>query len=98
MIDSRVTCTRCAACCCKLQVMLMAGDDVPAHLIEYDQWNSASMRRCSDGGCAALNRDTLLCSIYQRRPAICREFAMGGGDCIDARALCSVTELLELKT
>ncbi len=81
-----VTCASCAACCCKLQVMLMAGDAVPDHLIEYTQWNTAVMRRSSGGWCAALNRDTLLCSIYQQRPAICREFAMGGSDCLDARA------------
>lgn len=65
----------------------MAGDDVPAHLIDYDQWNAASMRRLSDGWCVALSRDTLLCTIYSRRPAVCRDYAMGGSDCIDERAL-----------
>jgi uncharacterized protein len=85
--DTAITCAACEACCCKLQVLLMAGDDVPGHLTDNDQWNTASMRRRSDGWCAALSRDTLLCTIYSRRPMICREFAMGGSDCIDARAL-----------
>lgn len=85
--DSAVTCAECEACCCKLQVWLMPGDDVPDHLIEYDRWNTATMQRRADGWCAALSRDTLLCTIYQNRPMICREFAMGGSECIDERAL-----------
>ena len=68
----------------------MAGDDVPAHLVEYDQWNTAAMRRLSDGWCAALSRDSLLCTIYQRHPMLCREYAMGGSDCIEERALHSL--------
>ena len=80
-----ITCAACAACCCKLQVLLMSGDDVPEHLTEHDERNTTEMRRGSDGWCAALNRDTLRCTIYARRPSICREFAMGGNDCVDAR-------------
>ncbi len=80
-----ITCAACAACCCKLQVSLMSGDDVPEHLTEDDERNTTVMRRESDGWCAALNRDTLRCTIYARRPLICREFAMGGNDCVDAR-------------
>lgn len=84
-----ITCASCEACCCKLQVFVMVGDDVPAHFIDYDQWNAAVMRRADDGWCAALSRDTLLCTIYERRPAVCREYAMGGNECIDERALAS---------
>lgn len=84
--DTTITCAACEACCCKLPVVLLPGDDVPDHLIEYHQWSPAMMHRLQDGWCAALNRDTLLCTIYQRRPAICREFAMGGSDCLDARS------------
>lgn len=86
-INTAITCASCEACCCKLQVLLMAGDDVPKHLIEYDQWNTAAMHRLADGWCAALSRDTLLCTIYQRRPAVCREYATGGSDCIIERTL-----------
>lgn len=86
-IDTAVTCASCEACCCRLQVLLMAGDDVPDQLIEYDQWNAAAMHRLADGWCAALSRDTLLCTIYQRRPAVCREYAAGGSDCIIERTL-----------
>ena len=80
-----ITCAACEACCCKLQVLLMSGDDIPAHLTEHDERNTTVMRRGSDGWCVALNRDTLRCTIYARRPSICREFAMGGSDCVDTR-------------
>jgi Fe-S-cluster containining protein len=44
------------------------------------------MARLADGWCAALDRDTLTCRIYERRPAICREYEMGGSDCLAERA------------
>lgn len=44
------------------------------------------MARLADGWCAALDRDTLRCRIYDQRPLICREFAMGGADCLAERA------------
>ena len=80
-----ITCANCAACCCRLEVMLFGGDDVPSHLIAEDAWGGAVMRRLADGWCAALDRNTMLCSIYQRRPEICREFAMGDSACIEER-------------
>jgi uncharacterized protein len=44
------------------------------------------MARLADGWCAALDRDTLLCRIYERRPAICRDYELGGNDCLSERA------------
>jgi Fe-S-cluster containining protein len=45
-----------------------------------------AMAKADDGWCAALDRHNMCCSIYPLRPAICREFAMGGEDCRIARA------------
>lgn len=64
----------------------MADDDVPEALTEIDRWGGFIMARLDDGWCAALNRDTLLCSIYERRPEICRDFALGGSDCLQERS------------
>jgi Fe-S-cluster containining protein len=44
------------------------------------------MDRLPDGWCAALDRDTLRCRIYEQRPLICREFEEGGPDCVAERA------------
>jgi Fe-S-cluster containining protein len=41
------------------------------------------MERLEDGWCAALDRDTYLCKIYENRPLICREFAVQSGECIE---------------
>ena len=81
-----VTCTSCKACCCRLEVMLMSEDDIPAHLVTEDCWGGRTMTRLDDGWCAALDRDTLRCRIYERRPAICRDYEMGGSDCLAERA------------
>jgi Fe-S-cluster containining protein len=43
------------------------------------------MARLDDGWCAALDRHTMLCTIYDKRPLICREFEMGGYECLSER-------------
>lgn len=88
VMDDRPTpsCTGCAAICCRLEVLLMGDDDVPEHLTSEDRWGGWVMRRLDDGWCAAVDRNTMRCTIYERRPAICREYEMGGSDCLVERS------------
>ena len=72
--------------CARLEVMLMGDDDVPARFTTQDQWGGWVMRRLDDGWCAALDRETMLCTIYGVRPDICREFQAGEFDCLEQRA------------
>jgi Fe-S-cluster containining protein len=65
--------------------MLMGGDDVPSELITVDPWGGHVMARLDDGWCAALDRNTMLCGIYERGPTICREYQTGGSDCLIER-------------
>jgi len=83
--DSKVTCTDCEAACCRLEVLLITDTGVPYEFIETDKWGGMSMARLNDGWCSALDRRSNLCSIYENRPWICREFEMGGPECISAR-------------
>ena len=64
----------------------MGEDDVPLELTEVDRWGGRIMARLDDGWCAALDRHTMLCRIYERRPAVCREFQPGGNECIAERS------------
>ncbi|HTN34206.1 MAG TPA: YkgJ family cysteine cluster protein [Marinobacter sp.] len=84
--DPGINCTNCQASCCRLEVMLITETGVPERFIEVDQWGGRTMARSEDGWCAALDRRTMSCSIYAKRPLICREFEMGGYDCIAERA------------
>lgn len=63
----------------------MGEDDVPARLTIQDAWGGWVMRRLEDGWCAALDRNTLRCTIYERRPTICRDFAVGESECLEER-------------
>jgi Fe-S-cluster containining protein len=83
--DTQVSCTNCKACCCRLEVMLINDAGVPDDFIEIDQWGGWHMARLEDGWCAALNRNTMSCMIYENRPWICREFEMGAYECIAER-------------
>lgn len=82
-----ITCDSCKACCCGLEVMLMAEDDVPPELTQVDPWGGQVMARLADGWCAALKRETMLCGIYEHRPTICRDYEVGGSECIAERRI-----------
>jgi len=85
--EENVTCSTCRACCCKLEVMLLGGDDeVPEALTRQDPWGGWIMHRLEDGWCAALDRRTMLCTIYEQRPFICRDYQAGYYDCLEQRA------------
>jgi len=65
--------------------MLITDTGVPETFIEIDQWGSEVMARLDDGWCAALDRESMRCTIYENRPLICREFAMGEFECLTER-------------
>ena len=85
-----VTCANCQACCCQLEVRIVTDTGVPFNFIAYDKWGSEVMKRADDGWCEALDRNTLMCSIYEHRPLVCREFEMASDECITERELASI--------
>ena len=80
-----VTCATCEALCCRQQVVLIGDNDVPEHLTDWSDWGGQVMRRLEDGWCVALDRNTMRCTIYAIRPQVCRDYEMGGSDCLDER-------------
>lgn len=68
-----------------MEVMIIGDTGMPDEFIDTGDDGSQSMRRSEDGWCAALDRNTFLCSKYTLRPLICREFEMGGADCQSVR-------------
>lgn len=86
LVDPEISCATCQACCCRLEVMIISDTGVPERHIAVDEWGGETMLRLADGWCSALDRETFLCTIYQNRPWICREFAMGSHECSDERA------------
>jgi len=64
-----------------MEVMLVTETGVPGHYIDTDEWGGRTMKRLDDGWCSALDRHSMLCRIYRKRPLICREFEMGGYEC-----------------
>lgn len=87
MSITEVTCANCTACCCHLEVMLITDTGVPWNYIEIDKWGGQIMARLEDGWCAALDRNTLQCMIYAKRPLICRELVVGAPECLAARTV-----------
>lgn len=84
--DSGISCANCTACCCRLEVLLLSETGVPEEYIQADKWGGMTMARLEDGWCVALDRETMLCSIYEQRPLVCREFETGSDECLVERA------------
>lgn len=80
-IDPHVHCDACEAVCCRLTVVLMPDDHVPAWLVRHDVHGLETLAKSEDGWCAALDPASMRCSIYADRPSICRKYAMGGPSC-----------------
>lgn len=80
-----VSCSNCEACCCQLEVILDDDRGIPPAYTAVDSWGGLVMRRLEDGWCAALDRRTLRCTIYNRRPQNCRDFETGSYECLEER-------------
>ena len=65
----------CAGCgnCCHLLVELAPADDVPEQLV-VEHEGVRCMDQHSNGACVALDPVTRLCTIYDQRPQVCRDF------------------------
>ncbi|MBK1642476.1 zinc/iron-chelating domain-containing protein [Chromatium okenii] len=87
MTTPSFTCDDCTAACCRLEVLCLTDTGVPSRFTTRDRWGGIVMARLNDGWCAALDRDTLRCRIYLQRPLVCREFEMGGVDCLVEREI-----------
>jgi Fe-S-cluster containining protein len=82
-----ISCATCKALCCRLEVRLIddADDQVPSKFTEQVDGFYMAMKRGEDGWCQALDRDTMLCSIYEKRPYLCRDYKVGDYDCLEER-------------
>ena len=84
---AEVTCSNCQASCCRLEVMIISDTGVPDNYITFDEWGGETMMRLDDGWCAALDRETYMCSIYENRPWACRAFEMASYECLTERSI-----------
>ena len=75
-LDTLPACFGCGSCC-HLTVEVTPGvDDVPGELtVEHE--GALFMDQHGDGACVALDPVSLLCTIYERRPGVCRGFHRG---------------------
>ena len=63
----------CATFCCRLIVRYSEGDDIPS--TEAGQLKSCVDKDLTDGLCVHIDRDTHRCTIWDKRPKICREYS-----------------------
>ncbi len=61
---------------------LIAGVDVVPEEMVVEHDGARCMEQRGDGACVALDPVTKLCTIYEMRPSVCREFDRGGELCV----------------
>jgi Fe-S-cluster containining protein len=80
-VDNLPPCAGCGKCCHLVVELAPLLDDVPeAFVVEHD--GVRCMDQHGDGACVALDRTTGLCTIYERRPKVCRDFLRGRATCL----------------
>ena len=84
---SEVSCSTCRALCCRLEVRLIddSDDQVPAEYTQVIDGFYTAMKQSKDGWCSALDRLTMLCTIYEKRPYLCRDYQVASDDCLVER-------------
>ena len=73
-------CAGCGKCCHLLVELTPEVDDVPEDLV-VEHSGVRCMDQHADGACVALDPVTQLCTIYERRPQVCRDFGRGESLC-----------------
>lgn len=68
-------------------------EDLPPELFGPTSNVRVMKRRKDSKTCVALDLKTLKCSIYDKRPTVCREFEVGEGGCLLARENSPVEKL-----
>lgn len=97
-LDSEgASCDNCRAACCYTWIIAVDAEDLrngvpealtdPLPRSQFDDVNdqrSARMMKRSEGthACVALDEETNRCTIYDRRPRVCRDFRVGSIDCV----------------
>lgn len=84
-LSGSTLCENCDAVCCRLTVVLQDGDRVAPHMTTIRD-GLRVMARDEDGWCVALDSSRMRCGCYETRPQVCRQFAMAGRHCLEARA------------
>jgi Fe-S-cluster containining protein len=64
-------------------VGLIEGVDVVPEDMVVEHDGQRCMEQRGDGACVALDHVTKLCTIYETRPQVCRDFERGSGLCRD---------------
>lgn len=79
-LDDLPACAGCGKCCHLLVELDAQVDDVPEELV-VEHSGVRCMDQQGDGACVALDPATQLCTIYERRPQVCRDFKRGESLC-----------------
>ena len=78
--DDLPACVTCAKCCHLLVELTPFVDRVPDDLV-VEHEGVRCMDQRGDGACVALDPLTRLCTIYDQRPQVCRDFNRGDSLC-----------------
>ena len=68
-------------------------DALPAELLRDMERRLADRNFDANAPCFWMDRETRKCRHYEQRPEVCRQFELGGEDCLAMRAAAKPGEL-----
>ena len=80
VLDDLPACAACGSCCHLVVELAPLTDDVPEEFV-VEHAGVRCMEQRGDGACVALDPFSRLCTIYDRRPQVCRDFNRGDSLC-----------------
>lgn len=85
-------CRGCGACCVNQLILVRPEDQVPVLMVD------GVLMRKQWGRCIALSGRVgkeVTCTIYEKRPEICRVMALGSWACVEMRRACGLFSEVE---
>jgi len=96
-------CKNCGLCCTwEVEIYPEDKDDIPKEMTERIKTSLEELRimrlRPGTNVCIALDLKTKKCTIHNKKPTSCKEFEIGGHDCLLAREHDSIKIYNEIGT
>lgn len=90
VIDPSVSCDDCGVCCLHLRTPPFLDYEIPhvpvELMAEVDAENALHQTYDPDGPCIWFDVSLKRCKHHEHKPDVCRDFLVGGEDCLNLRA------------
>ena len=75
LVDCEARYRQCRGACCILYNVYLTAEEVTSGEYRWDLAHPYRLQRAPSGHCTYLDRESLKCTIWERRPSVCRQYS-----------------------